>query len=240
MTQEELRALFSRHGQVTQVLLPPANTLALVEFLEVGEAKKAFRQLAYSKLHGSPLFLEWAPVGTVSQQEDAPAAAAAAAAAAAGGGGGGEAEEEAAETEGCTLFVKNLSFGTGEAALRQLFEKHWRLRAASIVTKRDPKEPSRRLSMGYGFVEFASPEDAQQALRKMHGARLDEHVLQLKLSSRASSAAAPTAAAAAAGGAKRAREPGKGRSDGQAAGGGGKASAKLAVRNVPFEGPCLP
>ena len=237
MTQEELRALFSRHGQVTQVLLPPANTLALVEFLEVGEAKKAFRQLAYSKLHGSPLFLEWAPVGTVSQQEDAPAAAAAAAA---GGGGGGEAEEEAAETEGCTLFVKNLSFGTGEAALRQLFEKHWRLRAASIVTKRDPKEPSRRLSMGYGFVEFASPEDAQQALRKMHGARLDEHVLQLKLSSRASSAAAPTAAAAAAGGAKRAREPGKGRSDGQAAGGGGKASAKLAVRNVPFEGPCLP
>ena len=38
------------------MLLPPANTLALVEFLEVGEAKKAFRQLAYSKLHGSPLF----------------------------------------------------------------------------------------------------------------------------------------------------------------------------------------
>ena len=176
-------------------------------------------------------------MGTVSQQEDAPAAAAAAAA---GGGGGGEAEEEAAETEGCTLFVKNLSFGTGEAALRQLFEKHWRLRAASIVTKRDPKEPSRRLSMGYGFVEFASPEDAQQALRKMHGARLDEHVLQLKLSSRASTAAAPTAAAAAAGGAKRAREPGKGKSDGQAAGGGGTASAKLAVRNVPFEGPYLP
>ena len=96
------------------MLLPPANTLALVEFLEVGEAKKAFRQLAYSKLHGSPLFLEWAPVGTVTEEEEAPAAETAAAAAAAAGGGGGE---EAAETEGCTLFVKNLSFGTGEATL---------------------------------------------------------------------------------------------------------------------------
>ena len=119
------------------MLLPPANTLALVEFLEVGEAKKAFRQLAYSKLHGSPLFLEWAPVGTVTEEEEAPAAETAAAAAAAAGGGGGE--EEAAETEGCTLFVKNLSFGTGEPALRQLFERHWKLRSASVVTKRDPK-----------------------------------------------------------------------------------------------------
>ena len=111
------------------MLLPPANTLALVEFLEVGEAKKAFRQLAYSKLHGSPLFLEWAPVGTVTEEEEAPAAEAAAAAAAAGGGG----EEEAGETEGCTLFVKNLSFGTTEVALRQLFERHWKLRAASVT-----------------------------------------------------------------------------------------------------------
>eukprot|EP00964_Phaeocystis_antarctica_P126772 scaffold90432_cov63-Phaeocystis_antarctica.AAC.2 len=62
----------------------------------------------------------------------------------------------------------------------------------------------------------------------MHGSRLDEHVIQLKLSARPAAAAD---AGAGAGGAKRAREP----TAGKAAGGGGTASAKLAVRNVPFE-----
>ena len=66
----------------------------------------------------------------------------------------------------------------------------------------------------------------------MHGARLDEHVLQLKLSSRSSAGAdAAAGSAAVAGSAKRAREP----AAGKAADKGGKPSNKLAVRNVPFE-----
>ena len=56
-------------------------------------------------------------MGTVNAEEgEAPAAAAAAAAGATGAAAAAGGEEEAAETEGCTLFVKNLSFGTGEAA----------------------------------------------------------------------------------------------------------------------------
>lgn len=34
----------------------------IVEFLDSGEAKKAFRNLAYSKFKSMPLYLEWAPV----------------------------------------------------------------------------------------------------------------------------------------------------------------------------------
>lgn len=34
----------------------------IVEFLDSGEAKKAFRNLAYSRFKSLPLYLEWAPV----------------------------------------------------------------------------------------------------------------------------------------------------------------------------------
>ena len=62
VSEDELAKLFSRHGQLGSVRLVPSNTLALVEFLEVGEARKAFRALAYHRLHGVPLYLEWAPL----------------------------------------------------------------------------------------------------------------------------------------------------------------------------------
>jgi len=79
--------------------------------------------------------------------------------------------------------------------------------------------------MGYGFVEFKSAADAQQALRRMHLSRLHDHVLQLKPSERAS-------AAAGGGG-----DAGNGDKGGRAAEGAGpgKSTATLMVRNMPFE-----
>ena len=240
VTASELRETFGKHGQLANVLLPPARTLALVEFLEVGEARRAFRAVAYSKLHGVPIYLEWAPLGLLggggADGADAAPAAGAPKAAATGGAPAAAAssaaadeEEEAAEAEGCTLFVKNLAFATTSAGLRELFEDHWRVRSATVVTKADPKRAGKTLSMGYGFVELRTAADAQQALRRMAGARLDGHILQVKLSARRSAAGdggGAAAGGAAAGGGK------------QAAGGGsgaGEPSHKLAVRNVPFE-----
>ena len=59
---DEIRELFSAHGEVGRVLLPPRGVTAIVEFLEPTEAKSAFRKLAYSKFRHMPLYLEWAPV----------------------------------------------------------------------------------------------------------------------------------------------------------------------------------
>lgn len=86
----ELDELFSRHGSLGRVLLPPSGLTAVIEFLEPTEAKRAFTRLAYSKVsaasphfiggicqgrdlstnsalslqfHHVPLYLEWAPVG---------------------------------------------------------------------------------------------------------------------------------------------------------------------------------
>ncbi|KAJ9530616.1 hypothetical protein QJQ45_014764, partial [Haematococcus lacustris] len=61
ITEEEVRALFSRSGPLSRVVLPPSHTLALVEFCEPQDARAAFKALAYKKLHHVPLYLEWAP-----------------------------------------------------------------------------------------------------------------------------------------------------------------------------------
>lgn len=44
-----------------QVILPPAKTIVLVEFLHSNDAKKAFKELSYRKFKHVPLYLEWAP-----------------------------------------------------------------------------------------------------------------------------------------------------------------------------------
>lgn len=41
---------------------------ALVEFLDAGEAKRAFKNLAYSRFKNLPLYLEWAPLAVFTSQ----------------------------------------------------------------------------------------------------------------------------------------------------------------------------
>lgn len=64
--ESELSTMFSKFGSVNKVVLPPTKTIALVEFLEPSEARKAFKSLAYRLYQGAPLFLEWAPVGIMN------------------------------------------------------------------------------------------------------------------------------------------------------------------------------
>jgi RNA recognition motif-containing protein len=57
-----------------QIVLPPSRAIALVEFLEVNEAKKAMRSLAYTPFRHVPLYLEWAPTGVFHQETYTPPA----------------------------------------------------------------------------------------------------------------------------------------------------------------------
>lgn len=61
-TSTELTQRFEKHGPLARVLVPPSRTVALLEFVNPPDAKSAFKELAYRKYHGVPLFLEWAPV----------------------------------------------------------------------------------------------------------------------------------------------------------------------------------
>ena len=47
---EELRGIFSKHGTVNRVLMPPSGITAIVEYLEPSEARKGFMKLNFSKV----------------------------------------------------------------------------------------------------------------------------------------------------------------------------------------------
>lgn len=226
--ESDLLALFEPFGSLGRLLLPPAKTLGLVEFLEENEAKVAFTSLAYTRFKYIPLFLEWAPIGVfksafdktvVNERRNArhgvviPKKS-------------GEDEEEAQaheDPDGAptgTLFVKNLNFDTREPGLLAAFSGAPGLRTARIPTKTDKKRPGQTLSLGYGFLEFESRDKALSCLKSMQGLIVDGHVVSLKFSN-ASMKSGSTS---------------NGRSGSSTAGKvTAPPSSKLIVRNVPFE-----
>ncbi|KAJ3207744.1 putative RNA-binding protein 19 [Dinochytrium kinnereticum] len=133
-----------------------------------------------------------------------------------------EEENDADETPVATLFVKNLNFTTTEETLREAFLDAKGLRTARISTKVDKK--GKRLSMGFGFVEFDSRENARNAVKLKQGFRIEGHEIQLKFSN-------ARVGKGKGGGLGKAGE-GRGR-----VGGGEEEarSSKLVVRNIPFE-----
>ncbi len=73
------------------------------------------------------------------------------------------------------LFVDNLPAGITEEALRALFSRDGAsVLGVSIMSDRQSGEPH-----GYAFVEMATPADAAQAIRALHGQLLREHRLHV-------------------------------------------------------------
>ncbi|KAJ3044977.1 hypothetical protein HDV00_012396 [Rhizophlyctis rosea] len=241
--EDDLTALFAKFGELGRVVLPPAKTIALVEYLHHNEAKTAFRRLAFTKFGHLPLFLEWAPVGTFKkefnkEEEEERRTKREVEGGRAVGGGAGGAEGEGAGGEGdatpaggdaavpeedtdmmpvATLFVKNLNFDTKEEGLRRAFEGIGGLRSVRVATKPDRKTGG-TLSMGFGFLEFEKKEDAIRCMKAMQGFKLDDHALQLKFSNATNKSSTSS-------GAGRKRGPDEIKVTG----------TKLVVRNVPFE-----
>ncbi len=65
---------------------------------------------------------------------------------------------------GRNIYVGNLAFSVGEAALRQLFEQKGTVEAVTVMRDTDTGR-----SRGFGFVEMASDEAAQKAITEMNG-----------------------------------------------------------------------
>uniref|UniRef100_A0A3Q3FAQ9 Probable RNA-binding protein 19 n=1 Tax=Labrus bergylta TaxID=56723 RepID=A0A3Q3FAQ9_9LABR len=166
VTTTELEELFSTHGSLGRVLLPPSGLTAIIEFLEPTEAKRAFTRLAYSKFQHVPLYLEWAPVGVFVAGKPEPEKEEAVKEETKGKDEEEEDEEEEEESApGSTLFIKNLNFSTTEEKLQEV---------------------GKFLSMGYGFVQYQTAEAAQKALRQLQHCMVDDHQLELKISERLS------------------------------------------------------
>ncbi|XP_024422560.2 probable RNA-binding protein 19 isoform X2 [Desmodus rotundus] len=240
----ELQEIFGRFGSLGRVLLPEGGITAIVEFLEPLEARKAFRHLAYSKFHHVPLYLEWAPVGVFSssalqkkgaqdtpvepaekdtaEPETVPDSETMEPAKATEGGADAssskveEEEEEEEEEEslpGCTLFIKNLNFDTTEETLKGVFSKVGAVKSCSISRKKN--KAGALLSMGFGFVEYRKPEQAQKALKQLQGHVVDSHKLEVRISERATKPALTST--------RKKQVPRK------------QTTSKILVRNIPFQ-----
>ncbi|TMW66538.1 hypothetical protein Poli38472_004303 [Pythium oligandrum] len=217
--EEELAQLFRKHGDIGRFLLAPSKTLALVEFFEPSEARKAFRSLAYKKFQHVPLYLEWAPVKVFTSAAKAPEAKGVKSSTVVPGAGAADDDGECPSVEAnSTICVKNLNFDTKEAALEKLFRQCGKVRKVTVARRKDPKRGM--LSMGFGFVEFADAKQAEAAIKTLQSTVVDGHALNLRISQKKANGASS--------GSKR-----KADEDETTTGSGRK--TKLIVRNVAFE-----
>ncbi|KAI9727396.1 MAG: Multiple RNA-binding domain-containing protein 1 [Cirrosporium novae-zelandiae] len=182
----ELKKLFEEHGSVTRFLMPPHGTIAIVEFAEANQAHTAFKSLAYRRIENSILFLEKAPKDLFKTKADVPMSESVARAKTSALDLKVQ-PEEAADTT--TLHVKNLNFSTTTERLKTEFKALDGFVSAKVNTKPNSKRPGETLSMGYGFLEFKTKEQAQAALAAMNGHKLDGHELLIKPSQKVSDAA---------------------------------------------------
>jgi multiple RNA-binding domain-containing protein 1 len=206
------------------VLVPPAGTIAVVEFERPDEASKAFLAVSYRRLGNSVIYLEKGPLGMFTDDPSAvnPQSVASTStlpvvkvAEQATGDAAPAAEEDEVPSiaGGTTLYVKNLSFATTLQRFEKMFQHLPSFSFARIQTKPDPKRSDGpRLSMGYGFVGFKDVEGAKRALKAMQGFVLDGHALHVKFAGR---------------GAEEDQKDAKSSSKSK--------TAKMIVKNVPFE-----
>ncbi|KAH3900887.1 RNA-binding ribosome biosynthesis protein MRD1 SCDLUD_002346 [Saccharomycodes ludwigii] len=224
-TKENLAELFLPFGKLKRLLLPPAGTIAIVQYRDITSAKAAFTKLSYKRFKDTILYLEKGPVGCFTRGPE-----------------GDELidsnEEETYEIEvkeikpsmvdiisdsqakemhvdgpTTSIFVKNLNFTTTSQDLVAKFNTFDGFVVAQVKTKPDPKDNSKTLSMGFGFVEFKTKDQADTVIKTMDGAVIDGHKIQLKLSHRQNASAGSSS-----------NSKNK-----------GKPSSKIIVKNLPFE-----
>ncbi len=211
-TAEQLREIFGAHGELQRVLVPPAGTLAVIEFVHADDAHRALCAVAYRRLGNSVIYLEKGPLGMFQSTSSVPEIANDVAPVTIGDTDVGE-NANADTTGGKTLFVKNLSFATPSERFTSAFRHLPGFAFARVQTKPDPKRPGARLSMGFGFVGFRTADAARKALKGIHGYILDGHTLSVKFAGR-----------------------GAEEQDEEKQGGREKAkTTKMLVKNVPFE-----
>ncbi|EFR04410.1 multiple RNA-binding domain-containing protein 1 [Nannizzia gypsea CBS 118893] len=192
VSSEDIRKLCEPFGQLTQLLMPPSGTIAIVEFAMPDEALRAFKGLAYKRLGDSILYVEKAPKNLFEGGPTVTMPSLLTQKVVSQGFSTSDtfkADEPEAPMESATLFVRNLNFITTDAGLSDLFRPLDGFISAQVKTRPDPKKPGERLSMGFGFVEFKSRAQAEAALKALNGYKLDQHELVIKPSHKGMDAA---------------------------------------------------
>lgn len=204
-----------RYGALSAFLVPKSKSVALVDFTEVFllsvtskcfliyvsqpvHARAALKGLAYRRYHHTPLYLEWAPlnvvkrtVDDVSEKERSTSKSKASV----------DQIKSVEHTEGAdndesfsTLYVKNLSFSTTEDMIRDHLNKHGLVEGVRAISLPRKTQGDRQLPMGFGFIEFKSPQIGSTALSRLPSSVLDGRTLEFKPSNKRISVLKPMSA----------------------------------------------
>ena len=76
------------------------------------------------------------------------------------------------------LFIGGLSFSTSTERLREVFAAAGQVESAAVVTDRETGR-----SRGFGFVEMATAEEADQAIAQFNGKDVDGRQLRVEKAS---------------------------------------------------------
>uniref|UniRef100_A0A6B2KYA3 RRM domain-containing protein n=1 Tax=Arcella intermedia TaxID=1963864 RepID=A0A6B2KYA3_9EUKA len=188
-SEADVKHIFGQHGTLSRVVVPPTKTMALVEFVHPSEAKLAFSKLAFRSLLGCPMYLEWAPVGVLKPKPNSntnlvtPTYIVDKTPGHVSDIQNEEVRRLTIESNPLqtTLFIKNINFGTTEQELKEFCSKAGNVRNVTIAKKKDPKKNGELVSLGYGFVEFQSREDALNGFKILQGQVLHSHALVISL-----------------------------------------------------------
>jgi len=219
---DELRKLLSDFGELRQLLMPPAGTIAIAEFQAAPAARAAFAALSYRRFKDGVLFLEKGPrglfAGTITATSTAaPIDTGVDAKPSAGDLKTSTTHSTATDDDVTTLFIRNLSFSTTSTAFSGAWSALPGFLWARVKTKTDPKKPGQTLSMGFGFVGFDTPAHAHAALVVMDGKNLDGHRLAVKVAHRGADQE------------KESRKKTAGKKKGE------ENKTKIIIKNLPFE-----
>ncbi|KAA8911360.1 hypothetical protein TRICI_003845 [Trichomonascus ciferrii] len=196
-SREEIVDLFAEYGDLKKVLMPPDGGIAMVVFKTAPQGRAAFTKLAFRRFKTSILYLEKGPKGLFEGEEEdetegieekakeVKPSVSDVVAVEKGVKDDEEEEQQVVDPQAITsVFIKNLNFKTTSEGLNNVFKPIQGFRIAQVKMKPDSKNPGKQLSMGFGFAEFNSKQEAETAISAMDGYTLDGHKLQLKLSHR--------------------------------------------------------
>ena len=83
------------------------------------------------------------------------------------------------------LFIGGLSFSTSDDRLRELFAQVGGVESAAVVMDRETGR-----SRGFGFVEMATAEEADAAVKKYNGQEVDGRTLKVEIANSSGSGGA--------------------------------------------------
>ncbi|CCH60041.1 hypothetical protein TBLA_0C02300 [Henningerozyma blattae CBS 6284] len=203
-TREELGDLFLPFGKLTRFLMPNVGTIAIIQYRDITSGRAAFTKLAYKRFKDGIIYLEKGPKNLFTREpssdeslESEEKSEVEAKEVKLSSHDIMEKREESSEkrtdddgdediVDGPTvsIFIKNLNFTTTTSQLVERFKSFGGFVVAQVKTKPDPKDSQRTLSMGFGFVEFRTKEQALAVIEAMDGSVIDGHKIQMKLSHR--------------------------------------------------------